>query len=63
MLHRIGAAGGLCDGGDCEGDATVERAGLCSPSTSHTISPVTDELEAARRAALRARGRALTMQR
>ena len=24
MLHRIGAAGGFCDGGDCEGDATIE---------------------------------------
>ena len=24
LLHRIGAAGGLCDGGDCEGDASVE---------------------------------------
>lgn len=23
-LHRIGAAGGFCDGGDCEDDATVE---------------------------------------
>ena len=24
LLHRIGAAGGFCDGGDCEGDASVE---------------------------------------
>jgi hypothetical protein len=24
LLHRIGAAGGFCDGGDCEGDANVE---------------------------------------
>src|SRR5436305_13656391 len=24
LLHRIGAAGGFCDGGDCEGDARVE---------------------------------------
>jgi hypothetical protein len=24
LLHRIGAAGGLCDGGDCTEDATVE---------------------------------------
>src|SRR4026209_449714 len=24
LLHRIGAAGGFCDGGDCEDDATVE---------------------------------------
>ena len=24
MLHQIGAAGGFCDGGDCEGDATIE---------------------------------------
>jgi hypothetical protein len=24
LLHRIGAAGGFCDGGDCEEDATVE---------------------------------------
>ena len=23
-LHRLGAAGGFCDGGDCEGDAAVE---------------------------------------
>src|SRR5438045_2701027 len=24
LLHRLGAAGGFCDGGDCEGDANVE---------------------------------------
>jgi hypothetical protein len=24
LLHRLGAAGGFCDGGDCEGDASVE---------------------------------------
>jgi len=24
LLHRIGAAGGFCDGGDCKDDATVE---------------------------------------
>jgi len=24
LLHRTGAAGGFCDGGDCEGDARVE---------------------------------------
>jgi hypothetical protein len=24
LLHRLGAAGGFCDGGDCEGDAHVE---------------------------------------
>src|SRR3954451_14008129 len=24
LLHRIGAAGGFCDGGDCEGDAETE---------------------------------------
>ena len=24
LLHRLGAAGGFCDGGDCEGDARVE---------------------------------------
>jgi hypothetical protein len=24
LLHRLGAAGGFCDGGDCEGDATIE---------------------------------------
>ena len=24
LLHRIGAAGGFCDGGDCDDDATVE---------------------------------------
>ena len=23
LLHRLGAVGGLCDGGDCEGDSTV----------------------------------------
>src|SRR5207302_5070321 len=24
LLHGLGAAGGFCDGGDCEGDARVE---------------------------------------
>ena len=24
LLHRIGAAGGFCDGGDCKDDAAVE---------------------------------------
>src|SRR5690348_14138185 len=24
LLHQLGAAGGFCDGGDCEGDAAVE---------------------------------------
>jgi len=24
LLHKLGAAGGFCDGGDCEGDAQVE---------------------------------------
>ena len=24
LLHRLGAAGGFCDGGDCDGDAQVE---------------------------------------
>src|SRR5437879_961425 len=24
LLHELGAAGGFCDGGDCEGDAAVE---------------------------------------
>jgi hypothetical protein len=40
-LRRAGAAGGLCDGGDCKDDPPSRRAGRPSANTSPMTSPPT----------------------
>ena len=50
LLHRIGAAGGFCDGGDCEGDATIEAGWpFFGQYVAHDITADRSPLRRARR--------------